>query len=130
MCMDDTDHWARLAEAIRERRTALGLSISAGAQAGGMNRETWTNAETAKRQLSEHRWAGMERALRWAPGSIAKILEGGDPDEQAQPDRGADGDLADEIERISELRGITPGDRMRMIRALVKVYREQTEALT
>lgn len=126
--MDETDHWARLAEAIRERRTALGLSVSAGAEAGGMNRETWTNAENAKRQLSEHRWAGMERALRWTPGSISTILEGGQPAELERPADPANGNLADEIERISDLRGITPGDRIRMIKALVKVYREQTEA--
>ncbi len=93
-----------------------------------MNRATWTSAEASQRQLSEHRWAGMERALRWAPGSIANILEGGEPAELEEQDRGADGDRADEIERISELKGITPGDRMRMIKALVKVYREQTEA--
>lgn len=128
--MDSTDHWARLAEAIRDRRKALGLSVSAAAQAGDMNRETWTNAEGAKRQLSEHRWAGVERALHWTPGSIDDILAGGDPVEQREDRNQVDAGLADEIERISEMRSITPADRIRMIRALVRLHREQSGALS
>lgn len=126
--MDGPDLREELAESIRDRRLLLGLSVRAAANEAGIDRETWTNAEAAKRQLSRRHWAGVERALRWAPGSISRILAGAEPEEMAEPNVGPDAVLADEIERISELRGITPGDRMRMIRALVKVYQEQSEA--
>ncbi|MEU1240085.1 helix-turn-helix transcriptional regulator [Micromonospora parva] len=77
--MDEQDGRRRLAEIIKTRRLERGLSTSRAAQAAGIDRATWSTAESGTRRTSEHNWAGIERALGWTTGSIAAILGGGDP---------------------------------------------------
>lgn len=69
----------RLAELVKERRRHLGLSVRAAADSGGMARGTWTAVEDGSRKTADSNYAGIERALQWAPGSVAAILAGGDP---------------------------------------------------
>ena len=45
-----------------------------------------------------------------------------------QLDSGSAAGLADEIERIRGLRSVPPGDRIRMVKALVGLYEEQAAA--
>lgn len=77
--MDEQGQRERLAHMIRVRRLERGLSASKAAQAAGIDRATWSNAETGTRRTLEHNYAGIERALGWMPGSIEAILSGGEP---------------------------------------------------
>lgn len=75
---DDTP--ARLAGFIRKRRLELGISARQAAEAAGIARNTWTAAEEGSRRTSETNYAAIERALRWAPGSISRIKTGEGPE--------------------------------------------------
>lgn len=72
-----------LGEKIKARRMELGMSISTAARAGGMNRNTWSNVERGDRDTEDYIYGGIERALRWKPGSIASILKGQNPQNTA-----------------------------------------------
>lgn len=121
--VDDGARWLRLGELIRHRRTVLKLSSRAAAARGDISRSTWVSAETADRQLSERLWSSVEDVLGWAQGSIATVLQGGDPTVVAAPRSGTSG-LADEVERIQKMTSIPAKDRLRMIRALVDLYEQ------
>lgn len=69
----------KLAECVRGRRLQLGLSVRTAADQAGVARGTWTALEEGSRRTADNNWAGIERSLGWAPGSIAAILSGGDP---------------------------------------------------
>lgn len=77
--MDEAGQRERLAKTISARRLELGLSASAAARAAGIDRNTWSSAEKGERETQAHNWVGLERALRWRPGSVAAILDGRDP---------------------------------------------------
>src|SRR5262245_44782522 len=68
-----------LARAVRDRRLELGLSLRAAGPAAGMKRVAWAELENGDHRLGQRFWAGLERALAWAPGSVAAILAGGEP---------------------------------------------------
>jgi hypothetical protein len=74
--MDETPR-ERLANAMANRRRELRLSVRAAAQRAGVDRATWSSAETATRQIAEYNYAGVEAALDWQPGSVDQILAGG-----------------------------------------------------
>lgn len=124
--MDDYN-WARLAEAVRERRLKVGLSTRGAATAAGINRATWAAVEEEKTRLSEHLWVAIERALSWSPGSIRSILAGGRPTVADPTPTLPDGfDLQAELERINRLD--EPGSRkLAAARALIEMY-EQAQA--
>lgn len=73
------DQRARLATAIESRRLELGLSARAAATAASIARGTWDSAENGSRRTLKSNYAAIERALKWAPGSIQNILNGGNP---------------------------------------------------
>lgn len=82
------DHEARrrrLGRLIHQRRVDLGLSITAAAGRAGLNPKTWGWLESGARATRETAWAAIERALRWAPGSVATVLAGGDPTPHPDP---------------------------------------------
>lgn len=84
--MNEGQQRSRLAELMQARRRELRLSARAAAQLAGIDRNTWSSAEAASRRTAEYHYAGIERALQWAPGSVDAILAGGDPTElDAQP---------------------------------------------
>lgn len=62
------------------RRNACGLSISAAADAAGINRMTWSSIEAGDRDTEDYIIGRVERALGWAPGSAARVLAGGRPE--------------------------------------------------
>lgn len=65
-----------LAEAIRARRSALGLTQRDVVAAGGPALSTLRQIEAAKSPggLSRETTLGLDRSLRWAPGTAAKLL--------------------------------------------------------
>ena len=68
----------RLAEAIRARRSALGLTQRDVVAAGGPALSTLRQIEAAKSPggLSRDTTLGLDRSLRWTPGTAAKVLAG------------------------------------------------------
>lgn len=69
----------RLAQIVKARRVELGLSVRDIAKQAVIDRQTWTNLEAAARTLRTTNWSKVERVLGWGPGSIAAILDGGEP---------------------------------------------------
>lgn len=123
----------RLGRQVALRRSHLGLSISAAARIAQIDRGTWTGVEKAARETEEYNHAGIERALQWAPGSIAATLAGGDPTPQRadQPEAiertlPEDFDLQAEIERISRL-NIPARTKLALARQITDLY-EQAQA--
>ncbi len=68
----------RLADAIRARRSALGLTQRDVVAAGGPALSTLRQIEAAKSPggLSRETTLGLDRSLRWTPGTAAKVLAG------------------------------------------------------
>lgn len=68
----------RLAEASRARRESLGITQPGAAKAGGIGVSTLRQVESATQPggLSRRTALGIDRALRWRPGSAARLLSG------------------------------------------------------
>lgn len=68
----------RLAEASRARRSALGITQPGAAEAGGIGVSTLRQIETAAQpgSVSRKTSLGLDRAMRWKPGSTARVLVG------------------------------------------------------
>jgi transcriptional regulator with XRE-family HTH domain len=119
------DPRVRLARYIAGRRHELGLSAARAASDAGVARNTWSSAENGSREVRSENYAGIERALRWAPGSVAAILEGGYPTGVAFPEvlsASAQG-VEVEIDRISHL-PIPAEVRLNLIRRVLDLYDE------
>ena len=72
----------RLGELVRERRRALGYrTVEDFAVATGVSRRTLGTLERGEARVSDDTAAAIERILRWAPGSVEAILQGGRPSE-------------------------------------------------
>ena len=75
----DERDWARLGRCVRSRREELGLTQAEVHAAGGPSPATLYLLETGQRDSYRPRLLrGLERALGWAPESIARVLAGGD----------------------------------------------------
>jgi hypothetical protein len=78
MCRMGND-FGRLAKLVYERRVHLGLGVEPAAKLGGMSKDTWKKVEAGRSDVRDTSYAGIERALQWAPNSCLRILEGHDP---------------------------------------------------
>lgn len=125
--------WARLGRVVADRRLELGLSVRAAAARAGINRATWGTLEDGDRRLSKHLWTAVEEALFWEPGSIDRIIAGGDPTprrnphpETIEPALPPGFDLRAEIDRISRL-NIPARTRLELVKQITDLY-EQAQA--
>lgn len=80
----------RLAEYVAARRNARRMSKDGAAAEARISRITWRKVEDG-RPVRDTSYAAVEEALRWEPGSAARIMTGGDPvlmpeDSTATPD--------------------------------------------
>lgn len=98
------------------------MSVSKAAQAAGIDRATWSSAEKGDRATQPHNWAGIERALDWKTGSIAAILDGGEP-----TPADADADVDEELELVRTDPRLNDEMRARIIR-LIRERRERDKA--
>lgn len=74
------DGWARLGEAIRDRRRALGMSQLELAQAAGISEAMLRVIERARRtNVRPVTLGAVARALGWTRDSVDRVLAGGDP---------------------------------------------------
>lgn len=92
----------------------LGLSQRDAAFAAGVSDTTWLAVEKGER-VSERTLIGVERALKWAPGSADAVLAGDEPHELGGPDRS----LAERIEtleaELAELKRVVYQQQERLI---------------
>jgi transcriptional regulator with XRE-family HTH domain len=127
-----TDPRERLAQAIRARRLALGLATQRAAREAGVDRTTWIEAEAAKRGISDHTAAKIERQLQWRPGSIDEIRRGGEPTDMPAAPAGPAPDaldlsddehrrLTDEIARIEGMR-LPAASKLVALEALLRAW--------
>lgn len=72
-------------EQVVKRRAELGLSRAAAAKLAGVDPKTLQSLEQDTRWPHDTNRAKIERALRWAPGSLDAIRAGGEPTELQQP---------------------------------------------
>lgn len=80
----DQDVLTKLAEEVRARREWLRMTIEEAAAAGGISDNTWGRVEKAG-NVRGLTYAGIDRALRWAPGSCRAILNGQPPEPLGDP---------------------------------------------
>ena len=79
--------WDRLAEHVTARRAYLGYSIAQLAAVSGLSTSTVDSLEhSRKSSYDPATLAALERALRWTPESVARVLRGLDPQPQTDPD--------------------------------------------
>ncbi len=69
----------RLHHFVSERRRALGISRAQMFARGGPSPSTMNKALTGDRGLSRSTLERIDRALGWAPGSAASVMDGGTP---------------------------------------------------
>lgn len=123
--MDEAGQRERLARKIEARRIELGLSGAAAARAAGIDRATWSSAENGIRRTAEHNYAGIERALRWQPGSISAILDGGEPTPADAP---SSEPVDEEIELVRTDPKLTPDMRERIITLILERRKRERAA--
>lgn len=74
------EDWLRVAQHVVDRRAALGLRQADLAAAGKISVASVQDVEGgAKTRYRPTTLGGIERGLRWKPGSIKAILAGGEP---------------------------------------------------
>ncbi|GAB1695155.1 helix-turn-helix domain-containing protein [Krasilnikovia sp. M28-CT-15] len=118
----------RLADLVTKRRQALGLSVRAAAEASGLSRITWGALEDGSRRTGDSKFAGIERALKWDSGSVAAILNGGDPtpvmEDTPPPGPG------DALRKVMNSDDLTETEKRQIIRLLVaeQLAEEQARA--
>jgi len=64
---------------MEARREELDIRWQDVAVAGGISVRALQTARHGTTEIRGHTQAGIERGLRWAPGSVAAILDGGEP---------------------------------------------------
>lgn len=83
-----TGDWERLAELAVRRRAHLRLTQMQVAELGPLSLDRIQAIEGAKRgRYRVATLAALERALRWMPGSVDQILNGGEPTPIPEPRR-------------------------------------------
>lgn len=100
----------RLASAVVARRIQLGhRTREALAAASGLSHRTLSYIEQGStRTYNPGTIAQLEHALRWLPGSVAAILDGGDPTPEPEPQH----DLPEPLARLVAAYGaLGPRDR-------------------
>ena len=140
---DDMADWQRLGQQVTARRVALGYRRREDLTnaADGVSLRTLGDIESGRR-TGYHRntLATLENALRWAPGSIQAILEGGEFAEQPTPatiGSGPDRDTAptsppssagdSALIKIMRSKDLTDDQKARIIRELIAEQQRYAE---
>lgn len=79
LVVDKEPDLERVAERVKARRLALGLSQVEAAAAGDVSGTTWRKVETYHQPVSGLSRSGVARGLRWQPDGIDRIIAGLDP---------------------------------------------------
>lgn len=135
------DARARLADEMDDRRVQLGLTWRQVASLGLISYETLRAARKGKGDIASLTRAAIEKGLRWAPGSVSAVLDGGVPTlaveipaqayeaavaaEQARLVNATMGELLKTRQFILELRGVDDADRF--LRDALQLQRDAQE---
>ncbi|WP_267898993.1 helix-turn-helix domain-containing protein [Thermomonospora amylolytica] len=84
-----------------ERRAELGLDWQEVADQAGITREGLRRIRRGTGKMRAKTMRGIERALRWKPGSIDAILAWGDPNPEPEPEPPAE----TAVEKLAKLLG-------------------------
>lgn len=122
--MDEGHQRERLGQLMLERRKERRLSVRAAAREAGIDRDTWADAENARRRISEHNYAGVEDALAWTRGSIDAILAGGAP---APREDGAEAEAVEGPDEEIDLVRSDPNLDDAMKAQIIELIRERRE---
>lgn len=114
---------ATLGTHMKRRRLALDIRLNAAYEAAGVAKSTWLNWEKDRNLPEEFNHQRIERVLRWAPGSVQAVLDGGEPVEidpsvialPAREDR-----LPPDDDFVTELRGMNLSPEHRDV--LIRTY--------
>ncbi len=122
--------WDRLAQAIIDRRAELGYrKREAFAAAAELSARLLSDLEHNRRQNYDRvTLASVEKALKWEPGAIQRILQGADPSTVLHPDEIARTIRRDDFVLVWMLTNaaLTPADLLR-VEMLIRQRREQWE---
>ena len=114
----------RLSIVLNRRRVELGMSWNEVSDKSRISIAHLRRVRAGKSPVTELVARGLETTLSWTPGSISKILEGGDPEEvQAPFDLPSDiswNDLSDAAQHLWR----TPEVDLTLRRALVTLLEE------
>ena len=100
---------------MRERRRALGYrSMPDFALAAGKSPRTIGGLERGDGRVSDDTIAAVERVLQWEPGSVDRILSGGQPVESTSP----------ELRRVVEAWPLLDDRARRVLLAVLEVLRQ------
>jgi hypothetical protein len=89
-----------------------------------MDRNTWSYLEDGSKKTAEFKYAGIERALQWEPGSVTAILDGREPTPVTAPSETDD----EEIELVRGDKKLTPEMRERIIALILERRKRQRAA--
>lgn len=82
----ESKNWVGLGEAVRARRTQLGMTQHDVEQAGGPSDVTLSAVEQGvPRSYQQRTMITLERALQWKRGAVEAILAGEDPEAWIDP---------------------------------------------
>jgi transcriptional regulator with XRE-family HTH domain len=131
--------WEKVGIAVRDRRTALGMTQSEVSERGGPSVETLRAIENNRAgRLSPRMRRALERVLEWKPGGIDAILAGdvpttaaAKPSEAAAVDRFA---LARQVVSLKEafakhLDGMAADTRNALVAEVTRSAREAEESI-
>lgn len=95
----------RLASAIEDRRSELGLSLREVAQLADITGETLRAVRKGSNDPSPLTRRGIEKALDWKAGSVAAVLAGGEPTvaDRSTSGRGIGDEEEDQFARMDRL---------------------------
>ena len=100
----------RLSKLMDERRADLGLTWEQVADRAGIKYETIRAIRTGDSRGRTPTRRVISIALEWTPGSVDRILEGGNPETAPAGQPAAEGDDAGRQAVIAGVRAIYPGD--------------------
>jgi transcriptional regulator with XRE-family HTH domain len=84
----------RLGDAVSNARNAIGWTVRDLARQAGLSQATIHGIERGYSEPTQQAQDEVSRALGWAPGSIAAILQGGSPTIDTPEDRPTPDEIA------------------------------------
>ena len=119
----ENDTRRHLADLVKNRRIELNLSVRQAAENAGVARNTWAAVEDGTRRTADNNYAGIERALQWAQGSILRIRRGLEPsviDDQTPRTPAAQPDDADEaLIKVMRSDRLSDQEKAQIVRLLI-----------
>lgn len=109
---------------MKDRRLALGLSVSAAAKIADVDRATWSKWEKGTAKPFDSNYVNIERALQWPPRQVSGILNGRITGDDDTPSPVPDGIVVDPADWAA----MTTPEREQYVRIVTGVRRRRQGA--